>query len=59
MKYWVKALAQSLVLSANGGDSVDGDVDRTEHKAGNIGTTVEKEKMKLQMGAPASGKTWR
>lgn len=59
MSYRVKALAQSLVLSVNGGDSVDGDVDRTEHKADSIGTTVEKEKMKVQMGAPASGKTWR
>lgn len=42
VSYCAKALAQSLVLSVNGGDGVDGDVDRTEHKADSIETTVER-----------------
>lgn len=42
MNYCAKALPQSLVLSVNGGDGFDGDVDRTEHKAGSIETAVER-----------------
>lgn len=48
MSYCAKALAQSLVLSVNGGDGVDGDVDRTEHKTSSVETTVERKRWKFK-----------